>query len=52
MSIQVKLYGELKDRLQEQSYNAGTPSVAYLKEDEIETVAEILSSEMKWTLEF
>lgn len=42
MSIQVKLYGQLKDKLQEKSFNAGTPSIAYIKEDEIETVSDIL----------
>jgi len=42
LSIRVKLYGELKDKLKEQSYSAGTPSSTYLKEDEIDNVSDIL----------
>ena len=42
MSIQVKLYGELKDKLEEQSYSAGTPSTTYFKDNEIEIVSDIL----------
>ena len=42
MSIHVKLYGELKDKLKEQSYSAGTPSTAYFKDNEIEVVSDIL----------
>lgn len=42
MSIHVKLYGQLKDKLKEQSYNAGTPSTTYFKDNEINVVLDIL----------
>ncbi len=42
MSIHVKLYGELKDKLKEQSYSAGTPSTTYYRDNEIEFVSDIL----------
>ena len=42
MSIQVKLYGVLKDKLQEQSYSAGTPSTTNFKDNEIDIVSDIL----------
>jgi len=42
LSIHVKLFGELKSKLQEQGYNAGTPSTTYFKDNEIEVVSDIL----------
>jgi len=42
LSIHIKLYGELKDKLKEQGYSAGTPSTTDLKKDEIEIVSDIL----------
>jgi len=43
LSIHVKLYGELKDKLEDsQSYSAGTPSTINFKDNEIEVVSDIL----------
>ena len=42
MSIHVKLYGELKDKLEEQSYSAGIPSTTYVKYNENKVVSDIL----------
>jgi molybdopterin converting factor small subunit len=42
LSIQVKLYGVLKDKLKERSYSAGTPSITSFKDNEINIVLDIL----------
>ena len=42
MSIHVKLYGQLKDKLKEQNYSAGIPSTTDFMDHEIDIVLDIL----------
>jgi molybdopterin converting factor small subunit len=42
MSIKVKLYSDLREKLSAQIHNTGAPSILYIEEDEVNTISEIL----------
>ena len=42
MSIKVKLYSDLREKVSITNHNTGAPSILYIEEDEVSTISEIL----------